>query len=119
VSFLQSIDSPLEIEECIKANLGNNKLSNTFSKKYLNYRRERLNTNNAKEPLIDDLNAPAKAINPTATHDVNQKKKKEQAAKKFKKNMKAVDAKILGFKGTADSDRIVGELDVPNQIQND
>lgn len=61
--------------------------------------------------IDDDLCAPPRAINPGTNEEKTHKThRKRKVSKKPKKTMKVVDINILGFKGTAASNRIVGEL---------
>lgn len=111
-------------------------MTSGFLKKYLNCRSKYRNTKKQQQ-ADDDLCAPAKAINPphltgpllnqhlpttSAASSVNgdvedrksNKKKNKEGVKKSKKTMKMMDANILGFKGAADPNRIVGELESLN-----
>jgi PERQ amino acid-rich with GYF domain-containing protein len=118
---LQSIESPFEIEDYIKAYLGDTKSSNDFLKNYLNYRSNYRKIKNPK-PQADDLCAPAKAINPAPTSSsessVNNDAMHKSAgktntlkdyAKKSKKGRK-IDISILGFKGAADPIKLLASL---------
>lgn len=89
--------------------LGDTIESHLFTRKFLE-RRSLYRKAMKKVEVDDDLCAPPKAINPgTHSEDAFRTQNKKKLDKKTRKGMK-VDANILGFKATADSNRIVGEL---------
>lgn len=121
--FLRSIESPFELEDYIKAYFGDNAESKKFVEKYLKYRSNCVTNKNKNQEQVDDLCAPAKAINPTSSSasSVNgdnvrraPNKRNNKDNNRKKKPMKVVDSNILGFKGAANPDRIVGEIDKLN-----
>lgn len=109
---MQVVDSPFEIEEYVKTYLGDTKECNDFTREFLE--RRSIHRNVTKKPHDDDdLACPAKAINPGSSNETqkSQKKKENYLKKQKNKSMKVVDANILGFKTTAASNRIVGEIE--------
>ncbi|KAG5671077.1 hypothetical protein PVAND_001291 [Polypedilum vanderplanki] len=122
--FLRSIESPFELEDYVKAYFGDTGESKKFLDKYLKYRSTIVTNKTKHQELDDDLCVPAKAINPTSSSasSINgdivrkapQNKRNKESNRKSKKSMKVVDSNILGFKGAANSDRIVGEIDKLN-----
>jgi PERQ amino acid-rich with GYF domain-containing protein len=103
VNFLLSLEAPYEIEEYIKMYLGDNFQTMEFIKKYFEQRALYRNKKKAQE---DDLCVPAKAINPTSAQAEAEKRGRKKRGKAVK-----MDANNLGFKATASSTRIVGEID--------
>ena len=91
--------------------LGDTIESHLFTRKFLE-RRSLYRKATKKVEADDDLCAPPKAINP-GTHQEEPfrvQNKNKKLDKKTRKGMKYADANILGFKTTAASNRIVGEL---------
>ncbi|KAL7024674.1 hypothetical protein ACKWTF_013159 [Chironomus riparius] len=110
VSFLIDLESPFEIEDYVKMYLGDTIECHLFTRKFLE-RRSLYRKATKKVEVDDDLCAPPKAINPgTHNEEPFRTQYKKKLDKKTRKGMKVADANILGFKTTAASNRIVGEL---------
>ncbi|XP_070509408.1 GRB10-interacting GYF protein 2-like [Chironomus tepperi] len=109
VDFIMDLESPYEIEDYVKMYLGDTIESHMFIRKFLE-RRSLYRKATKKVEIDDDLCAPPKAINPGSHNEEPfRTQNKRKLDKKTRKGMK-VDANILGFKATADPNRIVGEL---------
>lgn len=111
MNFLAGLESPFEIEDYVKMYLGDSIENTLFTRKFLERRSLYRKATKIVE-IDDDLCAPPKAINPGSHEETHKthKRIRNNNQKKGKKTFKAADKNILGFKGTAASNRIVGEL---------
>lgn len=74
ITFLQDIESPYDVKDYIRSYLGESKEANEFTKQYLERRSKLKNEQRALKSHIDDMCAPAPAINPSSSNDFQEVK---------------------------------------------
>ncbi|VDD89795.1 unnamed protein product [Enterobius vermicularis] len=115
--FIENVDSPDEVEDYIIGYLGDNTQVKEFVREFLAKRGDaRLKK---RAPIKDDLSGPAPAADPSSSGNSyggngNGQQHSSTGGKKKKKGKGGrliVDGACLGFKGTADSNRVnIGEI---------
>ncbi|VDK76418.1 unnamed protein product [Onchocerca ochengi] len=120
-AFIEGVDNPNEVEDYIIGYLGENRLVRELIREFLERRSQ---ARQKKEPVDkDDLTHPAQAADALSTIAANNKLDNSTSqqiltggGKRKKKGNKGnklvVDGACLGFKGTADPNRVnIGEID--------